>query len=65
MSQIRMLVAEAGIKRNDSGKSEVNIGQLVGVRGMDAKQLWDVIAHDPDQIIAEVIFLSFSLPGKR
>lgn len=62
MSQIRMLEAEAGIKRNNSGKSEVNIGQLIGVRGMDAKQLWDVIAHDPDQIIAEVIFLSFSLP---
>jgi hypothetical protein len=65
MSQIRMLAAEAGIKRNNSGKSEVNIGQLIGVRGMDAKQLWDVIAHDPDQIIAEVIFLSFSLPVKR
>jgi hypothetical protein len=53
MSQIRMLQAEAGLGRNS--KSEVNISQLVGVRGMDAKQLWDVIAHDPDQIIAEVI----------
>jgi hypothetical protein len=53
MSQIRMLEAEAGLGRNS--KSEVNISQLVGVRGMDAKQLWDVIAHDPDQIIAEVI----------
>lgn len=48
-----MLQAEAGLGRNS--KSEVNISQLVGVRGMDAKQLWDVIAHDPDQIIVEVI----------
>ncbi|XP_046456628.1 acid-sensing ion channel 4-A-like [Daphnia pulex] len=54
MSQIRMLEAEAGLGRNS--KSEVNISQLVGVRGMDAKQLWDVIAHDPDQIIAECWF---------
>jgi hypothetical protein len=62
MSQIRMLQAEAGLGRNS--KSEVNISQLVGVRGMDAKQLWDVIAHDPDQIIVEVnsFLILYGLP---
>lgn len=54
MSLIRMLEAEAGANRSSGAKAEVNISQLVGVRGMDAKQLWDAIAHDPDQIIAEV-----------
>nr|SVE77485.1 EOG090X02IW [Daphnia lumholtzi] len=50
MSQIRLLEKEVTGSVN---KLEVNISQLVGLRGMDAKQLWDLIAHDPDRFIVE------------
>nr|SVE80001.1 EOG090X02IW [Daphnia magna] len=52
MSQIRLLEKEMTGSVN---KVEVNISQLVGLRGMDAKQLWDVMAHDPDQFIVECL----------
>nr|CAG4649161.1 EOG090X02IW [Scapholeberis mucronata]SVE93500.1 EOG090X02IW [Scapholeberis mucronata] len=65
MSQIRllkeeMLLEELAINssRYDTSilsKAEAwNISPLIGFRGMDAKQLWDSIAHDPNQIIEEV-----------
>lgn len=33
-----------------------NISQLVGYREMDIRQVWQSIAHEPDQMIAEVRF---------
>lgn len=57
MSQIRLLEKEMTGSVN---KVEVNISQLVGLRGMDAKQLWDVMAHDPDQFIVEVTTICYS-----
>nr|SVE86007.1 EOG090X02IW [Daphnia similis]SVE87262.1 EOG090X02IW [Daphnia similis] len=52
MSQIRLLEKQM---TGSVSKLEVNISQLVGLRGMDAKQLWDLIAHDPDQFIVESV----------
>lgn len=52
MSRIRILQTE--MTGSNVTQLQVNISHLVGLRGMDAKQLWDIIAHDPDQLIAEV-----------
>ena len=33
----------------------VDIGELIGFRGMDVKEIWDATAHDSNKIIKEVL----------
>ena len=62
MTQINLL--EKKMKMGDDPAranwkpTRTNISQLVGFQGMDIKQLWDAITHDPKQLIEEV-FNSF------
>ena len=32
-----------------------DISDLIGYRGMDVKQVWDAVAHNPEKMIIEVI----------
>ncbi len=72
MTQINLLekdMKKARIQSQDASFSKqselkikestrTNISQLVGFRGMDIKQLWDLITHDPKQLIEEVLHLN-------
>lgn len=63
MSQIRLLKEQMMAEESSTdtpssallNKANIwDISPLIGFRGMDAKELWDSIAHDPKQIIEEV-----------
>ena len=57
MTQINSLQKAANVK-TDPRQRTTNISKLVGFQGMDIKQLWDVITHDPNQLIEEVSTLT-------
>lgn len=56
MTQFNLLKQELAFERNLSHHQTQSWGlrDLIGFRGMDAKQLWDSLAHNPNKIILEV-----------
>ena len=56
MTQFNLLKQELAFERNLSHHQIKSWGlrDLIGFRGMDVKQLWDSLAHNPNKIISEV-----------
>ena len=56
MEKARQLLTE---EYDESVRMEVmqgwDVADLIGVRGMNSKQLWDFLSHDLESMIIEVI----------
>nr|CAG4642364.1 EOG090X02IW [Evadne anonyx] len=63
MTQFNLFKLELAFERNLSHYHVESMGlkDLIGFRGMNAKQLWDSLAHDPNKIILEFLLIVSNL----